>query len=65
MPIGRTQFWGCSRPDLRKFLVLWAGHDFEVVVSKPWLDWTGTEEGDSHLVTLLKVHLALLWHWAF
>lgn len=24
-------------------------------MSKPWLDWTGTEEGDSHLVTLLKV----------
>ncbi|EIE22084.1 hypothetical protein COCSUDRAFT_43058 [Coccomyxa subellipsoidea C-169] len=30
------------------------GHNFEVVISKPWLDWTGTEEGDSHLVTLLK-----------
>ncbi|CAL8461617.1 g1148 [Coccomyxa elongata] len=30
------------------------GHNFEVVVSNPWLDWAGTEEGDSHLVTLLK-----------
>lgn len=32
-----------------------SGHNFEVVVLKPWLDWAGTEEGDSHLVTLLKV----------
>lgn len=33
-----------------------AGHQFECVISQPWLDWTAEEDGDSRLVQLLKVH---------
>lgn len=39
---------------------LCAGKPFEMVVTNPWLDWTGTVDGDSHLLALLKVCRSLL-----